>query len=65
MNKYGEFKRDCTESEKHLGERMTRPMVSLGFGGWYGQRYQGEWARNEDGYLDLHGWGILISKDGC
>ena len=48
MNKYGEFKRDCSESENHLGERMKRPMVSLSFDGWYGQRYQGEWAMNED-----------------
>ncbi len=64
MNLYGEFMRGLKKSEDHLGERYTRPVVILTFGEWEGDRYQGEWAFNLDGYLDLHGWGVLVSENG-
>ena len=39
-------------------------MVKLTFGDWSGDQYEGEWAENKAGYLDLHGWGILVSEEG-
>ena len=42
-------------------------MVLLEFGEYEGGRYQGEWATDEDGALNLHGWGTLVlnPQAGC
>ena len=62
MSENPKFQRD-EKDEDGMGfrERFKRPSVRVTFGEYKGTRYQGEWANNSEGLIDLEGWGILAS----
>ena len=41
-----------------------RPTVKITYGEFKGTKYQGEWAEDDQGLIQLHGWGILSGSDG-
>ena len=63
MGENTSFNRD-DEGEADFGDKFSRPPVKVTFGDYKGHKYQGEWAYNPEGLIDLHGWGILAGSDG-
>ena len=63
MSEYSKFTR-TEDLEEHLGDRIVRPTVKITYGEFKGTKYQGEWAEDDQGLIQLHGWGILSGSDG-